>query len=406
MKLFAKLVCLILALVMVTGCGLIADAPADDKATKPQGGTVIFGGDNENGIYISSGKLDELMDLVEEKFIGESDRAAMEDAAAAAIVESLGDRWSYYIPASQMQDYNDTMSNSYVGIGITIQVREDEQGFDIAKVEKNGPAYEAGIQPGDILIGADGTNLAGKTTDEAATLVKGEEGTTVEITVKRDGKDLTFTVERRTIEVTVAEARMLPGNIGVVLINNFDARCASETIACIESLIAQGATSLIFDVRYNPGGYAHEMVELLDYLLPEGELFITEDYLGNRQVDSSDANCLDMPMVVLVNEDSYSAAEFFASALRDYEWATVVGGKTIGKGYFQQALMLSDGSAVNLSVGKYYTRSGISLAEQGGLTPDVPVEVDEEMYMNIYYGTVADADDPQLQAAVKVLTQK
>ena len=159
-------------------------------------------------------------------------------------------------------------------------------------------------------------------------------------------------------------------------------------------------------MRYNPGGYAHEMVELLDYLLPEGELFITEDYLGNRQVDSSDANCLDMPMVVLVNEDSYSAAEFFASALRDYEWATVVGGKTIGKGYFQQALMLSDGSAVNLSVGKYYTRSGISLAEQGGLTPDVPVEVDEEMYMNIYYGTVADADDPQLQAAVKVLTQK
>ena len=370
----------------------------------PQGGTVIYGGDN--GIYISSGKLDELMDLVEEKFIGESDRAAMEDAAAAAIVESLGDRWSYYIPASQMQDYNDTMSNSYVGIGITIQVREDEQGFDIAKVEKNGPAYEAGIQPGDILIGADGTNLAGKTTDEAATLVKGEEGTTVEITVKRDGKDLTFTVERRTIEVTVAEARMLSGNIGVVLINNFDARCASETIACIESLIGQGATSLIFDVRYNPGGYAHEMVELLDYLLPEGELFITEDYLGNRQVDSSDANCLDMPMVVLVNEDSYSAAEFFASALRDYEWATVVGGKTIGKGYFQQALMLSDGSAVNLSVGKYYTRSGISLAEQGGLTPDVPVEVDEEMYMNIYYGTVADADDPQLQAAVKVLTQK
>ena len=122
MKLFAKLVCLILALVMVTGCGLTADVPADDKATKPQGGTVIFGGDN--GIYISSGKLDELMDLVEEKFIGESDRAAMEDAAAAAIVESLGDRWSYYIPASQMQDYNDTMSNSYVGIGITIQVRE------------------------------------------------------------------------------------------------------------------------------------------------------------------------------------------------------------------------------------------------------------------------------------------
>ena len=111
-------------------------------------------------------------------------------------------------------------------------------------------------------------------------------------------------------------------------------------------------------------------------------------------------------MVVLVNGDSFSAAEFFASALRDYEWATVVGEQTVGKGYFQQAFMLSDGSAVSLSVGKYYTRSGISLAEQGGLTPDEVVEVTDEMYLQIYYGNVAPEDDPQIQAALEVLKTK
>jgi len=171
-------------------------------------------------------------------------------------------------------------------------------------------------------------------------------------------------------------------------------------------MIDQGATSLIFDVRYNPGGYAHEMVALLDYLLPEGDLFITEDYQGNRDVDTSDAKCLEMPMVVLVNGDSFSAAEFFACALRDYEWATVIGEKTVGKGYFQQSYMLSDGSAVSLSVGKYYTRSGINLAEAGGLTPDRVVEVDDETYTQIYYGNVEPKDDPQIQAAIKVLKTK
>ena len=170
-----------------------------------------------------------------------------------------------------------------------------------------------------------------------------------------------------------------------------------------EALLEQGATSLIFDVRYNPGGYAHELVALLDYLLPKGDLFIGEDYLGNRSVDTSDADCLDIPMAVLVNGDSFSAAEFFAAALRDYEWATVIGEQTVGKGYFQQSFKLSDGSAVNLSVGKYYTPAGISLAEVGGLTPDTVVEVDDEMYLDIYYGNVPVEEDPQIQAAVKAL---
>lgn len=409
MKLWIRLACLLLVTLMLSGCGLFTaykvEGELEEKheevsdSTKPSGGIYIY----DDSIVYAGGKLDELMDLCEEVFIGETDRLTMEDAAAAAIIASLGDRWSYYIPASEYNDYIEQMANAYVGVGITIQVREDEQGFDIVAVEKTGPAYEAGIQPGDVLMGANGQSFVGQSVTDASAVVKGEEGTTVELTVLREGQEMTFTVERRTIEVTVAEGQMLSGNIGLVTINNFDSRCASESIAAIESLLEQGAAALIFDVRYNPGGYAHELVALLDYLLPEGDLFIAEDYMGNRSVDGSDADCLDIPMVVLVNGDSFSAAEFFAAALRDYDWATVIGEQTVGKGYFQQAFELSDGSAVSLSVGKYFTPAGVSLAEVGGLTPDQVVEVDDELYLDIYYGNVAAEDDPQIQAAVAVL---
>lgn len=411
MKNWIRLFCALLALLMLSGCSLFTaykvDGEVEEKhepadSTKPSGGIYIY----DDSVVFAGGKLDELMDLCEEVFIGEADRLTMEDAAAAAIIESLGDRWSYYIPAAEYNSYVEQMANAYVGVGITIQIREDEQGFDIVAVEKTGPAYKAGLLPGDVLVGANDVNFIGQDVNDASAIIKGEEGTTVDIHVQREGKEMTFTVERRTIEVTVAEGEMLPGNVGLVTIANFDSRCASESIAAIESLMEQGATSLIFDVRYNPGGYAHELVALLDYLLPEGELFIGEDYLGNRSVDSSDASCLEIPMVVLVNGDSFSAAEFFAAALRDYEWATIIGEQTVGKGYFQQSFELSDGSAVSLSVGKYFTPGGVSLAEVGGLTPDTVVEVDDEMYLDIYYGNVAHADDPQIQAALEALKAK
>ena len=196
--------------------------------------------------------------------------------------------------------------------------------------------------------------------------------------------------------------QLLDDGIGLITIANFDSRCANESIAAIESLRVQGATSLIFDVRNNPGGYAHEMVELLDYLLPEGDLFRTVDYKGSESVDRSDASFLDMPMVVLCNEDSYSAAEFFAAAIQEYEAGTVIGMPTCGKGYFQYTYRLSDGSAVGLSVGKYFTPSGKSLADVG-IQPDITVEVDDDTYAKIYYGQLDPMEDPQILAAIDVL---
>ena len=283
-------------------------------------------------------------------------------------------------------------------------LREDGTGADIIQVVKGGPAEAAGLLPGDVIVAVDGVYFDTSDMQDLTLRIKGVEGTTVDITILRDGAENVFTVERRTIEVTVAEGEMLEEGIGLVTIYNFDARCAKESIEAIESLLASGAKSIIFDVRNNPGGYKNEMVELLDYLLPAGILFRSEYYTGETAEDRSDAKHLDIPMMVLVNSESYSAAEFFAAALREYDAAWVVGEQTCGKGYFQQTYDLSDGSAVSLSVGKYYTPKGVSLADVG-ITPDVEVAVDDETFMDIYYGYLEPAEDPQIQAAAELLRE-
>ena len=350
-------------------------------------------------------KLTQLADIIEVYFIGESDRGDMEDAAAAAMVDSLGDRWSYYIAAEDYAAHVEQMNNAYVGIGITIQLLEDGSGIEVIQVNEGGSAEEAGMLAGDIIISIEGHSTNGMTTTEAKNLVRGEEGTQVAITVRRGEEEIAMSVTRKQIKTIVAQGRMLEDNMGLVTIVNFDSRCAEETIAAIESLLDQGATALVFDVRNNPGGYKHELVKILDYLLPEGPLFRSLYHTGEETVDESDKDCLKLPMTVLVNGDSYSAAEFFAAALRDYEWATVVGTQTCGKGYFQTTMVLDDGSAVGLSTGKYSTPNGVCLADVGGLTPDIIVEVDEETDWAIYAGILDPAEDPQIQAAIAALKE-
>lgn len=347
-------------------------------------------------------KLDELEDLILERFVGEADREAMGDAAADAMVNATGDRWSYYIPASEYEAYQEQMANAYVGVGITIQITQDDSGFSIMDVATGGPAEEAGLMVGDLLIEVEGQDVRGMTTSQVRDLVRGEEGTFVVMTVLRKGERTSCSVERRQVQTPVATCEMLNDHVGLVTIENFDSRCAEETIAAIDALLKDGAEKLLFDVRNNPGGYASELVEVLDYLLPEGEVFRTVRYDGKENVDTSDTDCLEIPMAVLVNASSYSAAEFFAACLREYDAAVVVGEQTVGKGYFQTTYNLSDGSAVSLSIGKYFTPSGKSLAGVG-ITPDVVVTVDEETANAIYYGTLAVDEDPQIQAALKVL---
>ena len=350
-------------------------------------------------------KAAEVQEIIETYFIDDYDEDTLADGAASGMVDATGDEWSYYLSADEVAAYEESMANAYVGVGITITEDAEAGGMRVEEVAAGGPAEEAGIRVGDLLLAVEGEDVLPLGIDGTRNLVRGEEGTRVNMHFSRNGSEYDVSVERRSIETPVVTGELLDGSIGYVKIDNFDERSAAETIAFVKDLIGQGAEALLFDVRFNPGGYADELVKVLDYLLPEGDLFRSVDYAGREEVDTSDASCVELPMAVLVNEDSYSAAEFFAAALQEYEWATIVGSQTYGKGNFQTAFYLSDGSMVNLSIGKYYTPGGKSLSETG-VTPDVVVDLDDEQYALLYYNALEQADDPQFQAAIDTLTQK
>ena len=297
------------------------------------------------------------------------------------------------------------MQNAYVGIGVTITAQEELGGMRIEAVTAGGPAEEAGILVGDIITEVEGEKTLELGMAGTRAKVRGEEGTSVTLTVLRGEARFPVTVERRSIQTPVATYEMLDGQIGYIKIANFDSRCAEETNAAMDDLIAQGARALIFDVRYNGGGYKDELVKVLDKILPEGILFQSEDYKGTKQTDRSDESSIELPMAVLVNQDSYSAAEFFAAAIQEYDWGTIVGTKTVGKGNFQTAFTLSDGSMLNLSIGKYYTPQGRSLTGTG-VTPDIELALSDENEAKLSYGRLEKADDAQLQAAIREITQK
>lgn len=385
---------------LLTGCALL---PADlftsvsqNDPTEPTDNTVTVDAD-----YLA--KLEEVVGLLDKVYIDGYDTDKLGDYLAEAAVAATGDRWSYYISAEDYAAYVESNENAYVGIGVTIKhENDDDPGFTIASVTHNSPAEEAGLKIGDMVVAVEGEAVDPEDMSAAQKKVRGEAGTDVTITILRDGERLDVTITRNVIETEVVVYELLDTNDGYIKINNFDAHSARDTIDAIDDLVGQGAKSLIFDLRFNPGGRKDELVQVLDYLLPEGPLFRSVDYLGNEEVDTSDASCLEMPMAVLINGDSYSAAEFFAAALQEYDWATVVGTQTCGKANYQQTFLLSDGSAVAVSTGHYQTPNGVTLADVG-VTPDITVEVDDETYAALYYEQVEKADDAQLQTAISAL---
>ena len=352
-------------------------------------------------------KMDEIGSYLEEYFIDDYDPEILAqkaaDGAAAAMVEATGDQWSYYISREDMEAYNEAFYNEYVGVGIVIQMVDS--GVEVISVTENSPAQTAGLLVGDIVTHVEGQSTVELGVEQTKEMVRGEVGTEVHFTVLRGTETLEMDLVRQPIVSPVAEGELLEGGIGLVTISNFDHHCAEQTLSCASDVIKQGAKALIFDVRFNGGGLKDEMLKVLDVLLPEGPVFRSMDYTGEEEIDYSDAACMEMPMAVLVNEDSYSAAEFFAAALQEYGVAVIVGGQTCGKGNFQYTFPLSDGSAVAISVGKYYTPEGKSLTDVG-VTPDIPVDLSYEDYLSLYYGSLPREEDEQLQAAVSDLLTK
>lgn len=350
-------------------------------------------------------KLEDLENLILTSFAGDADKTKIEDAAADAMVNAMGDRWSYYIPASELPSFLENSENAYVGIGVTVQATDDNSGLMVIAVQPGGPAEEAGVQVGDVIIQVDGESAQDRTVTEISAMIKGEEGTVVSVTVLRSGEGITMSMTRKRMETTVASSKLLNEHVGLVTIQNFDERCADETIAAIKALLNQGADMLLFDVRNNPGGYVDELTKVLDYLLPEGDLIRTVGTDGSDETVTSDASCVKVPMAVLINENTYSAAELFAADLSEYGAAKLFGQQTSGKGFYQYVFQFADGSAAGISVGRYYTGHGASL-EGIGLTPDETVKLDDESEALFYNGMLEPENDAQLQAALSYLMDK
>ena len=362
---------------------------------------VVFGG--VSGVS-SALKYAEVLRVLRANFVAEVDMQSVTDAAMAGAVNGIDDRWSYYMTAEEYEDYLDYSANRYQGIGVTVRKDEETGAFQILSVNDGGPAMQAGITEGDRILAVDGQDVTGGETTDLRTLIQADYGRFAVLTVQHEnGLTEDIPVSCEEIYSDPVEYELLDGGAGYIAILNFRDGAAQGAIDAVEDLVAQGAERLVFDVRDDPGGQLTELVALLDYLLPEGEIFIRSDKAGHESVEVSGADCVELPMAVIVNGNSYSAAEFFAAALREYGWAVVVGEPTTGKSRSQITVVLHDGSAVHISRYRYLTPDRVDLFEAGGLTPDVEIALSEEDYGLFAGGLLEPADDPQVQAADEAL---
>ena len=347
-------------------------------------------------------KLSQIQALIETYYLDEIDTGQVEEYLYKGAVAGLGDIYGAYYTQQEYQSLMDTTTGSYYGIGVQISQNMSTGIITISQIFEGSPAEEAGLLPGDILYKIGDAEVTGEDLNKVVTLIKGEEFTKITVTVAREGESgyLDFEVERRTVEVPTVESEMLENQIGYIAISSFDDVTTEQFMEALDGLEGQGMEALIVDLRNNGGGLVSSVCAILDRLLPEGLIVYTEDKYGNREEEYSDAeNYFDKPMAVLVNGNSASASEIFAGAVKDYGVATLVGTTTFGKGIVQKIYPLTDGTAVKLTVSKYYTPNGNNIHEIG-IEPDVAVELDEEL---AYEVTIPKEEDNQLQAAVRVL---
>ncbi|MBE7000513.1 MAG: PDZ domain-containing protein [Ruminococcaceae bacterium] len=345
-------------------------------------------------------KLEEIQKYVDQHFVGEYDEAAVMEAAAEGYVDGLGDQWSYYMSADRYQQYKSDNSDRYVGIGITVNYDDDANAILVLDVIDNSPADQAEILPMDYIVAVNGEAVADLGYEGAVNALVRDEGVKVNVTMSRNGETTEKTLTCQEVVKQYIFSELLEGNVGYIRITEFSSGAQDGFLAAVENLLSSGADSFVFDVRNNPGGDLNVLISILDRILDKKDLFIEEYQNGQRYTFTSDETGLSYPMAVLCNQHSYSAAEYFAAVLQEYDVATVVGEATTGKGYGQSTIELSDGSAMVLSVIRYYTPEGRSLKESG-VTPDQEVALAEDQMALV--GRMDPTEDAQLAAAVAVV---
>ena len=351
------------------------------------------GGNAEEQAKIST-KMQELQSYIDRFYLFDYDEENVESGIYKGMMAGLGDVYTNYYTPEEYASFMESSNGSYSGIGAMLSQDYNTGIITVVKVFEGSPAAEAGVQPDDILYKVKGEEVTGMDLNLVVSDLKGEEGTDVEVSFMRGTDVLDLTLTRRSIEVPTVEYRLITDKIGYISISEFDDVTDDQFIAALDDLNSQGMENLIIDLRDNGGGLVDVTCDILDQLLPEGLIVYTEDKDGNREEETSDAeHYFPGKMAVLVNGNSASASEIFAGAIKDYGVGTLIGTQTFGKGIVQSLFPLSDGSAIKVTVSRYYTPAGNNIHEVG-ITPDIILEKDTES-----------EEDNQLQKAIDVLKE-
>lgn len=345
-------------------------------------------------------KINLVLEVLENEYLFEYTDEDIENGIMKGLMQGIGDVYSEYYTVKEFNDMVASTKGNFCGIGVMIRQNAETRLVDVVDVLEGGSAIEAGIKTGDTIVAVDGKRIPDDVTAEVAMdMVRGEAGTNVKLTVIRDGESLDFEMTRKVMPVISVKYEMKDDDIGYIYLEQFTDASARQFKEAMDALVKEGMKGLIIDVRNNPGGTLTSVLAISDYLMPEGLIMYEEDKNGNRQeYNSTDADAhLNVPCVILANENSASASEVFAGAMKDHKLATIVGKTTYGKGIVQTLRMLSDGTGMKFTHKHYFTPNG-NYIHGTGIKPDIEVELDKDLYVN-------EGIDSQYEAAVKHLKE-
>lgn len=341
-------------------------------------------------------KLEAICDIIDEEFLFETDETALTEAMYAGLLNGLDDSYSEYYTAEEYESISESHEGHYKGIGVVMIQNKDTGTISVAYCYDGGPAQKAGVQEGDIIYEVNGEAVTDKDLDEVASAIKEGDGDEVTLTLYREKEEsyVEVTIVKAEVEIPAVEYEMLEDNIGYISIYQFTGVAASQFEEAYQALSEQGMEGLIVDLRDNPGGLLNSVCDILNSFMPEGILVYTEDKNGDRNEYFSEGETpITIPLTVLINENSASASEIFAGAVKDYGVGTLVGTTTYGKGIVQKTFNLTDGSVVKLTVSSYYTPKGVNI-HGTGIEPDITVEQPKDS-----------EEDLQLQKAMENLLE-
>lgn len=360
-----------------------------------------FKGDTKNTQDTITSELKNFRRIIDKYYLGEVDDEKLKEGAIKGYIEGLNDPYTEYISKEDMKDYlEDTMGN-FVGIGIYMVKDTKTDKIMVLSPIKNSPAEKAGVQPGDYIIKVNDITYTAEQMTEASNKIKGEEGSTVKLELLRGNETITYEIKRENIKVNPVEAKILQNNIGYIKFSSFDEDTAEDFKKKYEELNKQGIKSLIIDLRNNGGGIVTEALEIADYFTPKDSILLYEVDKNNKEEIEKSKNdaIINMPVIILTNENTASSSEILAGALKDLEKAKIVGTKTYGKGVIQEVLSLPDGSGIKITSEEYLTPNKTKI-NKVGIQPDVEIKLPETV-KNIL--DVEEKDDTQLQKAIEML---